>query len=149
MSHMGCESVSVVELTWEGSALTRLPRLVYTLTLFPHQALYGKNTNTSDDENSLDPRATATASRPQPRRQPSQGDNTDRDVSDTALCTSGRIDTMVVIDLVTYAFLGDQYWRLTSTAVEPGYPRYKQKNKNKNGKILFQVHILRLERSSR
>ena len=86
--------------------------------------MYGKNTNTSVDRNSLDPRATATSSGRQPPRKPAQGDDRDRDVSDTALCTSGLVDTMVVIDFVTYAFLGNQYWRLTSTAVATGYPRW-------------------------
>jgi len=40
------------------------------------------------------------------------------------LCSRGQLDTLVTMkDSVTYAFLGSQYWKLTDTSVEPGYPR--------------------------
>eukprot|EP00092_Neocalanus_flemingeri_P005687 GFUD01006126.1.p1 GENE.GFUD01006126.1~~GFUD01006126.1.p1 ORF type:complete len:529 (+),score=114.73 GFUD01006126.1:188-1774(+) len=44
-------------------------------------------------------------------------------VDNNVLC-KGNLDTMVTTFAgVTFAFLGSQYWKLTDTAVEPGYPR--------------------------
>jgi len=95
------------------------------------QALYGeKTTGTSSNEvgvRSSFPsipttrRPTTTA---RTTRRPSSVSDTNTDLDNKALCGSGKLDTIVTMkDSVTYAFLGDQYWKLTETSVEPGYPR--------------------------
>ena len=95
------------------------------------QALYGEKSGTSSNEvavRSNFPSATTTR-RPttttaRTTRRPSFSSDEDKDLDNKALCTSGKLDTMVTMkDSVTYAFLGDQYWKLTETSVEPGYPR--------------------------
>lgn len=87
------------------------------------QALYGDGGDDDDDaSNSVDiaprrasfptPKPTTT---PPPRRGPS--------FDNTELC-KGNLDTIVTTkDDNTYAFYGDQYWKLTDTAIAPGYPR--------------------------
>jgi len=50
--------------------------------------------------------------------------NEESPVNNTALCNSPHLDTVVTMkDSVTYAFQGSDYWKLTETSVEPGYPR--------------------------
>jgi len=46
------------------------------------------------------------------------------DLENEALCSSGKLDTIVTMNnSETYAFLGDNYWKLTDTSVALGYPR--------------------------
>ena len=46
------------------------------------------------------------------------------DGSYNQLCHSAKVDAIFqTADNSSYVFLGDQYWRLTSEAVAPGYPR--------------------------
>jgi len=95
------------------------------------QALYGEKSGTSSNEVAVRSnfpsvtttrRPTTTTART--TRRPSFSSDEDKDLDNKALCTSGKLDTMVTMkDSVTYAFLGDQYWKLTETSVEPGYPR--------------------------
>merc|ERR1711963_821430 len=95
------------------------------------QALYGEKSGTSSNEVAVRSnfpsvtttrRPTTTSART--TRRPSFSSDEDKDLDNKALCTSGKLDTMVTMkDSVTYAFLGDQYWKLTETSVEPGYPR--------------------------
>eukprot|EP00088_Acartia_fossae_P048170 TRINITY_DN5249_c1_g1_i1.p1 TRINITY_DN5249_c1_g1~~TRINITY_DN5249_c1_g1_i1.p1 ORF type:complete len:549 (+),score=103.37 TRINITY_DN5249_c1_g1_i1:35-1648(+) len=45
-------------------------------------------------------------------------------VNNRALCRDGKVDAMVTLkNDTTYAFKGSQYWKLTETSVETGYPR--------------------------
>merc|ERR1712012_482473 len=95
------------------------------------QALYGEKSGTSSNEVAVRSnfpsvtttrRPTTTSART--TRRPSFSSDEDKDLDNKALCISGKLDTMVTMkDSVTYAFLGDQYWKLTETSVEPGYPR--------------------------
>jgi len=95
------------------------------------QALYGEKSGTSSNEVAVRSnfpsvtttrRPTTTTART--TRRPSFSSDEEKDLDNKALCTSGKLDTMVTMkDSVTYAFLGDQYWKLTETSVEPGYPR--------------------------
>jgi len=50
-------------------------------------------------------------------------------VNNRALCGDGEIDAMVTLQNdTTYAFRGTQYWKLTETSIEPGYPRSIQRD---------------------
>jgi len=93
------------------------------------QALYGEKTGVTTPRSvtssppqtrpsSFDPsifvRGSNSPAQPAPR---GTGDN-------KVLCNTGGLDTMVTLKTrVTYAFLGNQYWKLTETSVAPGYPR--------------------------
>ena len=114
------------------------------------QALYGKNTDTFSNKvvvRSLIPsknkqntprttqRTTQKATQRTTRRTTQRPTTIQRnfvttrtpsmsDSGTSSLCNSGQLDTLVTMkDSVTYAFLGSQYWKLTETSVEPGYPR--------------------------
>ena len=59
---------------------------------------------------------------------PTPAFSTPEDVSDDAdnkdLCQSKKLDAMVTVkNGNTFAFLGNNYWKLTESSVEPGYPR--------------------------
>ena len=102
------------------------------------QALYGENTDTSRNEvgvRSLIP-SRNNNDIPSTTRRTTQRTTTTRrtfvntrttpssDSGTSFLCSRGQLDTLVTMkDSVTYAFLGSQYWKLTETSVEPGYPR--------------------------
>eukprot|EP00092_Neocalanus_flemingeri_P010689 GFUD01011513.1.p1 GENE.GFUD01011513.1~~GFUD01011513.1.p1 ORF type:complete len:523 (+),score=130.30 GFUD01011513.1:119-1687(+) len=86
------------------------------------QALYGRKDTIGDNRNDEDNvRSSFVLHASSPRLAPATPPI--RPVENNVLCR-GKLDTMVTTrDGVTYAFLGNKYWRLTDTAVEPGYPR--------------------------
>jgi len=88
------------------------------------QALYGEKTG-GGNSGSNTPPATKRPSVDPSIFVRSGGDNGDRGTTDNkVLCNTGGLDTMVTLrSRVTYAFLGNQYWKLTETSVAPGYPR--------------------------
>ena len=106
------------------------------------QSLYGRNTDTSRNEVGLrsfipssipqtTKRTTKRTTQPTTRH-PATTQRTffnyrptlESDSGTSFLCSRGQLDTLVTMkDSVTYAFLGSQYWKLTETSVEPGYPR--------------------------
>ena len=63
---------------------------------------------------------------PSPVPKPREPSN-DREEPDPTLCTDSSVDAMLTLDMSgkkrTYAFKGENYWRLTSTGVERGYPK--------------------------
>ena len=84
------------------------------------QALYGEKTNgqttrrpvTSPPQETRDPSIFVRSNSP---GQPGGGRE------NKVLCNTGGLDTMVTLRTrVTYAFLGNQYWKLTETSVAPG-----------------------------
>ena len=86
------------------------------------QALYGEKTGGTTPR----PRATSPPQTRPPfdpsifvRSNPAQpGGGAENKV----LCNTGGLDTMVTLKTrVTYAFLGNQYWKLTETSVAPGW----------------------------
>jgi len=88
------------------------------------QALYGEKT-----DDGVTTRRPLTSSPPQETRDPSifvrSNSPGGGGSEDKVLCnTRGGLDTIVTLRTrVTYAFLGNQYWKLTETSVAPGYPR--------------------------
>lgn len=79
------------------------------------QALYGDGGDEEDADTSVNVRTPSFPTRPSTTPAPSY-DNSE-------LCR-GNLDTIVTVkNDSTYAFYGDKYWRLTDTAIAPGYPR--------------------------
>lgn len=83
------------------------------------QALYGDGESSTRPSVGVGVRTgivTTTTSRPTTRRPGPSYDNTE-------LC-KGNLDTIVTVkNDSTYAFYGNKYWKLTDTAIAPGYPR--------------------------
>jgi len=105
------------------------------------EALYGEKDDRSaenevEDEGSISdffPRSAQAPSTSRPRtttrrttRRPTTRRTTPAPrapINNRELC-SGGVDAMVTLkNDTTYAFKGNQYWRLTDTSIEPGYPR--------------------------
>ena len=86
------------------------------------QALYGDGEDDRDDSSNSVGIDTRQGNIPTPRTTtspPRRGPSFDN----TELC-KGNLDTIVTAkDDTTYAFYGDKYWKLTDTAIAPGYPR--------------------------
>eukprot|EP00092_Neocalanus_flemingeri_P005686 GFUD01006125.1.p1 GENE.GFUD01006125.1~~GFUD01006125.1.p1 ORF type:complete len:537 (+),score=132.98 GFUD01006125.1:388-1998(+) len=90
------------------------------------QELYGdKVTKTNDDRNNARPvRPKIRPVTPFPIPTPSTPSDSSAEGDNRELCRRGKLDTMVTVkNGDTYAFLGNNYWKLTQTSVEPGYPR--------------------------
>jgi len=88
------------------------------------QELYGQKLIRDDDmRNNVN---TARPGRPRitPFPIPTPSDDS-AEIDNKDLCRRGvKLDTMITDkNGKTYAFLGDEYWKLTQTSVEPGYPR--------------------------
>jgi len=84
-------------------------------------ALYGaKSTSKQDTSTKSVKKSTSTTETPSPHSV-----QTRTSVHNLPeLCESRKLDTIVTLeDEETYAFLGDQYWKLTETSVADGYPR--------------------------
>ena len=89
------------------------------------QALYGEKTGATTPRSVTSPPQTRAPSpfdpsifvRSNSPAQPATGGAGEKKV----LCNTGGLDTMVTLRTrVTYAFLGNQYWKLTETSVAPG-----------------------------
>jgi len=99
------------------------------------QALYGAKTIVNTPPSVTPSPSTSTSSSPpfiQPRNSAPNRPEIDTRTSQSSprdLCDSRQLDTITTMeDDITYAFLGDQYWKLTDTSVAPGYPRSISEN---------------------
>jgi len=88
------------------------------------QALYGDQSSTTQKTNSdgIGVRVNTVPNTPNTPRTTTAGPKS-KGFDNKELCR-GNLDTMVTMkNGVTYAFNGNNYWKLTETSVEPGYPR--------------------------
>ena len=82
------------------------------------QALYGKKTDKTAKPSITPQIAFPSVTSIGPRTTVGDGDN------EEDLCTDSSVDSMLTtLDDSTFAFKGDQYWKLTADSIAPGYPQ--------------------------